>query len=209
MIYLDNAATSKPSALALKAFVEASELYFANSASPHKAGRESNRLVESSRSKILKAVHLENSHKCLFCSGATEANNLALKGVAFQYARRGKTIITDMGEHSSVKNACKELGERFGYNIVSLPLNEEGKVDPKELEKAPISMSMPLRRSAKRISTITLLIYFPSLAINSARLKELGRSYIRRPSSSSLSPMGESKRMVIVPERSMFQAAIP
>ena len=136
MIYLDNAATSKPSALALKAFVEASELYFANSASPHKAGRESNRLVESSRSKILKAVHLENSHKCLFCSGATEANNLALKGIAFQYARRGKTIITDMGEHSSVKNACKELGERFGYNIVSLPLNEEGKVDPKELEKA-------------------------------------------------------------------------
>ncbi|MEE3299516.1 MAG: cysteine desulfurase family protein [Candidatus Enteromonas sp.] len=136
MIYLDNAATSKPSALALKAFVEASELYFANSASPHKAGRESNRLVESSRSKILKAIHLENSHKCLFCSGATEANNLALKGIAFQYARRGKTITTDMGEHSSVKNACKELGERFGYNIVSLPLNEEGKVDPKELEKA-------------------------------------------------------------------------
>ena len=136
MIYFDNAATSKPSALALKAYVEANELYFANSASPHKAGREANRLLEGSRSKILKAIKLDKTHKCLFCSGATEANNLALKGIAFQYERRGKTIITDAGEHSSVKNACKELEEHFGFNIVRLPLNEDGKVDPAELEKA-------------------------------------------------------------------------
>ncbi|MBP5091672.1 MAG: cysteine desulfurase [Bacilli bacterium] len=136
MIYLDNAATSKPCALALKAYLEASELYFANSASPHKAGREANRLLENSRSKILKAVRLEKTHKCLFLSGATEANNLALKGIAFQYQRRGKTIITDTGEHSSVKNACKELEDNFGFNIIRLPLNGEGKVDPAELEKA-------------------------------------------------------------------------
>ena len=136
MIYFDNAATSKPSAYALKAYIEANELYFGNSASPHRAGRDASRLLEASRARILKAIKLDKTHKCLFCSGATEANNLAIKGIAFQYQKRGKTIITDLGEHSSVKAALKELEERFGYHIIRLPLNEEGKVDPKQLEKA-------------------------------------------------------------------------
>ena len=107
MIYFDNAASSKPTRLALDSYAKLAELSFANAASPHKAGREANRYLEEARKRILKALRLEKTHSILFTSGATEANNLALKGVAFQYASRGKKIVSCIAEHSSVKNALK------------------------------------------------------------------------------------------------------
>ena len=136
MIYLDNAASSKPTRLALDSYAKLAELSFANASSPHKAGREANRYLEEARKRILKALRLEKTHSILFTSGATEGNNLALKGVAFQYASRGKKIVSCLAEHSSVKNALKELQDQFGFEVVYLPVNSEGKVDPEELQKA-------------------------------------------------------------------------
>ena len=136
MIYLDNAASSKPTRLALDSYAKLAELSFANASSPHKAGREANRYLEEARKRILKALRLEKTHSILFTSGATEGNNLALKGVAFQYASRGKKIVSCLAEHSSVKNALKELQDQFGFEVVYLPVNSEGKVDPEELKKA-------------------------------------------------------------------------
>ena len=142
MIYFDNAASSKPTRLALDSYAKLAELSFANASSPHKAGREANRYLEEARKRILKALRLEKTHSILFTSGATEANNLALKGVAFQYANRGKRIISCIAEHSSVKNALKELQDQFGFEVVYLPVNSEGKVDPEELKKAMDSQTI-------------------------------------------------------------------
>ena len=142
MIYLDNAASSKPTRLALDSYAKLAELSFANASSPHKAGREANRYLEEARKRILKALRLEKTHSILFTSGATEGNNLALKGVAFQYASRGKKIVSCLAEHSSVKNALKELQDQFGFEVVYLPVNSEGKVDPEELKKAKDSQTI-------------------------------------------------------------------
>ena len=136
MIYLDNAATSRPLSLALEAFVKASQKDFANSSSPHFAGNDAYRLLESSRRKILQAAGVEKTHSLIFTSGATEANNLALKGVAFSYQKRGKRIVSSLTEHASVLSALEELRDSFGFSLTLLPCNANGVVEPETLEKA-------------------------------------------------------------------------
>ena len=137
MIYLDNAATTKPYPEVLDLFVQDNESLFANSNSPHRAGQDAAKALRKAKEEILSLLGLSSSaYSVLLCSGATEANNLALKGVAFQYASRGRKIISDLGEHSSVKSPLKQLKETFGYDVTMLPIKEDGKVDPKSLEEA-------------------------------------------------------------------------
>ena len=136
MIYLDNAATTKPSEKALASFLEVNRTSFANSSSPHAYGREADRLLNKAREKILSLLKINNSHRLIFTSGATEANNLALKGIALQYKRRGNKIISTEGEHSSVRKVLEELHLDHGFEIIYLPLDKEGKINPDDLIKA-------------------------------------------------------------------------
>jgi cysteine desulfurase len=82
---------------------------------------------------MIKDLHLSKTHTLVFTSGATESNNLALKGLAFHYEKRGKRIITSAVEHPSVLNALKEL-EDFGFDIVILAGHSEGKVDARNAQ---------------------------------------------------------------------------
>jgi cysteine desulfurase len=136
MIYFDNAATTAPFPEALKVFTSINETDFANPAANHYFGEQALRTLEGARSSVLVTLHLEKTHRCLFCSGASESDNLALKGVAFHYANRGKKIITDAVEHPAVLNAVKQLQEQFGYTVVILPVRADGTVDPKVLAAA-------------------------------------------------------------------------
>lgn len=122
-IYLDHQATTPTDPVVLKEMTHVSERYFANSGSPHRAGVEAFRLIEKSRSSIARLLGARKS-EIYFTSGATEANNLAIKGVANQ--RRGHVITTAV-EHKSVLDCCAFLHDS-GHHVTVLPVDREGRV---------------------------------------------------------------------------------
>jgi cysteine desulfurase len=135
MIYFDNAATSWTLKEAEEAFIKENETFFGNPSSNHGFGREASNHLEGARNEILDVLGLNKTHSLVFTSGATESNNLAIKGVAFKYQNRGKKIITSAVEHPSVSNVFKELIP-FEFEPVFLPVNEKGQVEPKTLAEA-------------------------------------------------------------------------
>jgi Cysteine sulfinate desulfinase/cysteine desulfurase and related enzymes len=135
MIYFDNAATTSTLKGAEEIFIRENREDFANPHSAHAFGRTASKKLEDAREEILEDLHLEKTHSLIFTSGATESNNLALKGLPLHYQKRGKRIITSAVEHPSVLNALKELIP-FGFDIVILPVTSEGKVDPETLKNA-------------------------------------------------------------------------
>jgi cysteine desulfurase len=136
MIYLDYAATAPVSERAAEAFLEVSSKHFGNSESNHAFGRDASKILERSRSEMLSCMGLSATHGLIFTSGATEANNLAIKGAAFNYSKRGRHIITSAVEHPSVLKPFEELRSRFGFEVTILPVREDGTVDPETLAAA-------------------------------------------------------------------------
>lgn len=134
IIYLDNASTSKVNPEVLDSFNQITLKYFANASSIHRLGQESNRLLEKSREQILSLLNL-NHHEVIFTSGATEANNLAIKGYALANQNRGNHIITSATEHPSVLNTFKQL-EKYGFKITVLPVNDKGVIEVNSLRDA-------------------------------------------------------------------------
>ena len=134
IIYLDNAATSKVDQEVLDSYNQITTKYFANPSSIHHLGQEANRLLEKSREQILKLLGLSH-HEVIFTSGATEANNLAIKGYAYANRGRGNHIITTATEHPSVLNAMKAL-EEDGFKLTILPVNDKGQIEVNSLSAA-------------------------------------------------------------------------
>ena len=134
IIYLDNAATSKVYHEVLESYNQITLKYFANPSSIHKLGQESNRLLEKSREQILSLFNLTH-HEVIFTSGATEANNLAIKGYALANRSRGNHLITTAVEHPSVLNTFKAL-EKYGYEVTILPVNKNGVIEVNSLKEA-------------------------------------------------------------------------
>src|SRR5690625_1692569 len=126
MIYLDNSATNEPDPTFLHSYHQVSERYFANPSSIHSMCAEVERLQKTARAKAAKFMQIKEE-EVIFTSGGTEGNNLAIKGIAFQYRQRGKHIITTEIEHPSVYEACKSL-EAYGFTVTFLPVDEQGKV---------------------------------------------------------------------------------
>ena len=134
IIYLDNAATSKVHPEVLESFNQITLKYFANPSSIHALGQEAQRLLEKSREQILNLFNLKH-HEVIFTSGATEANNLAIKGYAFANKGRGNHIITTAIEHPSVLNTVRQL-EKYGFEITILPVNKKGVIEVNSLKAA-------------------------------------------------------------------------
>jgi len=132
MIYLDNAATTKPSEEVLMAFVEANRKYYANPASLHLAGKNSDNLLERSRKQILSLLEAPDG-EVIFTSGGTEANNLAVIGLAYANHAKGGHIITTRIEHPSVLNAMIYL-EKKGFEIDYLTADQQGLISLLELK---------------------------------------------------------------------------
>ena len=135
MIYLDYAATSPIDTEILDTFVEINKRFFANTSSSHKLGFEVSSLESKARQQIA-SLFSRKENEIIFTSGATESNNLAIKGVCYKYSNRGKHIITSLGEHSSVLNVFKQLESEDGFKVTYLPLNDQGVVSYQELEKS-------------------------------------------------------------------------
>ena len=134
IIYLDNAATAKVDPEVLDSYNQITLKYFANPSSIHSLGQEASRLLDKSREQILNVLKLTH-HEVIFTSGATEANNLAIKGYCFANRTRGNHIITSASEHPSVLNTVMELQD-FGYEVTVLPVNENGAIEVKTLKAA-------------------------------------------------------------------------
>ena len=135
IIYLDNAATTKVDPLVLECFNKAHQDYFANPSSIHLIGQEANHVLSRCKEDTLRLLNL-NNHQIIYLSGATEANNLAIKGVAFRYKNRGQHIITSIYEHPSVLEAFRQLEKEFGFEVTYLNPNKDGVFEVAEVEKA-------------------------------------------------------------------------
>jgi cysteine desulfurase len=127
-IYLDNHATTPLDPRVLDAMLPYFKELFGNAASRnHSFGWEAEEAVEKARKQVANLVGA-NAKEIVFTSGATESNNLALKGVAEMYAERGNHIITAASEHKAVLDTCKHL-EKDGYRVTYLPLKADGLID--------------------------------------------------------------------------------
>lgn len=133
MIYLDYVSTTPLHPDVSKMYQSLLNDYFANSDALYSLGLETSALMEKSRSLVAKLLNVK-SNEVIFTSGASEANNMAIKGVAFQYSNRGKHIITTSVEHSSVYNTCLQLRDVFGYEVDFVNVNSKGELDLKQLE---------------------------------------------------------------------------
>ena len=134
MIYFDNSATTKPYKEVIDSFVKISLNYFGNPSSLHKLGGVSEQLLSQARKQVAQLLKVRST-EILFTSGGTEGNNLAIKGSAMMYRTRGTHLITTEIEHASVKEAMEQLKD-WGYEITYLPVNQDGRVDVAQLEKA-------------------------------------------------------------------------
>jgi len=134
-IYLDNNATTPVDERVLDAMLPFFREHFGNaSSSTHLYGWEAEAAVRQSRETLAAAIHAE-PEEIIFTSGATESNNLAIKGVAESYLSKGRHIITVATEHEAVLDPCKYL-ETLGFDITRLPVQPDGFVDLHGLEKA-------------------------------------------------------------------------
>lgn len=133
MIYLDYAATTPINKEVYNSYCKLLNNYYANSASIHKMGLKANEFLEASRESIASLIKVKKE-EIIFTSGATESNNLAIYGILNSYKNIGKRIITSSIEHPSIINLMKNL-ELKGYDIVYLSVNNEGKINFKELEE--------------------------------------------------------------------------
>lgn len=135
IVYLDNAATTRPYEDVVAAYLDVAAHHFGNPSSLHLVGYDASHLLREARDRVLSSLGVNKTHEAVFTSGATESNNLFLFSVARRYQNRGKKIITSMGEHPSVLNVFKAL-EKEGFEAVYLPLALDGAVDPEDLRKA-------------------------------------------------------------------------
>ncbi len=135
IIYLDNAATTSVNPDVLLSYETVIKKYQGNASSIHALGMEAKDLLEQARNQILSLLN-KKEDELIFTSGATEANNLALKGYALQYQNRGKHIIVSSIEHPSILETAKQLEEYFGFEVTYLPVNTEGKVEVETLKNS-------------------------------------------------------------------------
>lgn len=135
MIYLDYVATTPLNSEVLNTYHNLLSNYFYNADSMYDKGIEVNRLMEHSRKLISESFKVKED-EIIFTSCGSEANNMAIKGTAFQYQNRGKHIITTAIEHSSVYETCKELEKFFGFEVTYLGVDHKGRISLEELEKS-------------------------------------------------------------------------
>lgn len=133
MVYLDYSATTLVNDDVLNTFTKVSKEFPGNANSLHDLGLKSRDLMKSSVKQIADLLNVLED-EIILTSGASEANNLALKGIAFKYKNRGKHIISTKLEHSSVLNTLDYL-KTLGYEIDYLEILPDGKIDLNDLKK--------------------------------------------------------------------------
>ena len=136
-IYLDYAATTPVDERVAKEMMQCLTMdgNFGNPASrSHRFGWQAEEVVDQARTDVADLINAD-PREIVFTSGATESNNLAIKGAAQFYKKKGKHIITAKTEHKAVIDTCREL-ERQGFEVTYMDVEENGLLDLKKLEAA-------------------------------------------------------------------------
>ena len=134
-IYMDNHATTPMDPRVLEEMLPYFTDKFGNAASRnHSFGWAAEEGTETARERIAKLVGA-TTKEIIFTSGATESDNLAIKGVAEMYREKGNHIITAVTEHKAVLDTCKRL-EKYGYRVTYLPVQKDGLIDLDDLKRA-------------------------------------------------------------------------
>jgi cysteine desulfurase len=135
-IFMDYHSTTPVDPRVVEAMIPYFTTKFGNAASrSHKFGWEAEEAVDYSRERIAKVIGAKDSKEIVFTSGATESDNLALKGVAEFYKDKGNHIITTVTEHKAVLDTGKRL-EKEGFQVTYLPVGTDGRVDPDDVKRA-------------------------------------------------------------------------
>ena len=127
MIYLDYAAATPVDQEVLSRYIEVTNKYFANPNSSHQLGQNANNLIIASTKKIASYLNIE-PEEIIYTSGASESNNLAIKGIAERYKNFGKHILISSLEHNSIVSSATRLQEQ-GFEVELLPVTKEGLID--------------------------------------------------------------------------------
>ncbi|MEH7156972.1 cysteine desulfurase family protein [Neobacillus drentensis] len=133
-IYLDHAATSPMHPQVIEIMLEVMQSTFGNPSSIHSFGREARHLIDQARAGLADSIGAKEN-EIIFTSGGTEADNMALFGVAESYQHKGKHIITTKVEHHAVLHACQKL-EKMGFEVTYLPVDESGQISLDDLRTA-------------------------------------------------------------------------
>lgn len=134
-IYMDSHATTQVDPRVVEAMLPYFGEKFGNAASRnHAFGWAAEEAVENARAQLARIIGA-SPKEIIFTSGATESNNLAIKGVAEKYREKGNHIITQVTEHKAVLDTCKRL-EKQGYEVTYLPVSKDGRIDPDDLRRA-------------------------------------------------------------------------
>ncbi len=135
MIYLDHNATTPLEPEVLEAMRPYLERFHGNASSIHAAGRETRAALDDSRDRLA-ALLACKPHEIIFTAGGTEANNLALLGLARAHAARGKHLITCATEHHAVLHPLEYLQKREGFRLTVLGVDSRGLLDPADVRRA-------------------------------------------------------------------------
>src|SRR3954454_23414740 len=134
-IYLDNNATTRCDPRVVETMLPYFTEKYGNAASRnHVFGWEAEEAVDAARDQVARVIGASGK-EMIFTSGATESNNLAIKGVAAMYKKKGNHLITQMTEHKAVIDPCKRL-EREGFQVTYLPVDKYGQVHAEQVAEA-------------------------------------------------------------------------
>jgi cysteine desulfurase len=132
-IYMDHTAGKPINPHVIEAMLPYMKLFYGNPSSVHSFSQETRKALEEARGKVAELVNAESKESIIFTSGATESNNMAIKGIAYRNKDRGTHVMASNIEHMSVINPCKYLTTK-GFNVAFLPVDQYGFVDLKRLE---------------------------------------------------------------------------
>jgi cysteine desulfurase len=165
MIYLDHASTTPLLPEVWEAMRPFAVEHFGNPASAHAVGRKARQALEDARERVAGLLDAAPD-EVIFTSGATEANNLAIKGVALARRAQGDHLITSAVEHPAVLNACRYLAERFGYRLTVVPVDGHGLVDPDDVARAiePGTVLITIMHANNEVGTIQPVAELADLA---------------------------------------------
>jgi cysteine desulfurase len=140
-VYMDNHATTAVDPRVLEAMLPYFNEKFGNAASRnHEFGWRAEEAVETARGQIARLIDA-HPKEIIFTSGATESDNLAIKGVAEMYREKGNHIVTQVTEHKAVLDTCKRL-EKSGYDVTYLPVEKDGRINLDTLRQAITSKTV-------------------------------------------------------------------
>jgi cysteine desulfurase len=135
-IFMDNHSTTPIDPRVLEEMLPYFTTKFGNAASrSHRFGWEAEEAVDHARERIAQLIGAKDSKEIVFTSGATESDNLAIKGIAEFYKDKGNHVVTVVTEHKAVLDTCKRL-EKQGYEVTYLGVGKDGRVDPDDVKRA-------------------------------------------------------------------------